>query len=221
MDNETALREAICEVGRRLWQKGFVAATDGNISVRLDETSFLCTPSGVSKGFMAPENLVIADASGAKMAGPGNVTSEFLTHLAAYEERPDIGAVVHAHPPKAVAASLVGLSLAEPVLPELLLTIGGIPTVPYATPATGQGGKAIRNIMRTCDAVIIAKHGSITIGRNVFEAYEKLEKMEHAAETLLWANLLGKPERLSEPEIAMLRSIQKRYSPGTRFSKPD
>lgn len=168
---------------------------------------------------MAPEDLVIADASGGKMAGPGNITSEFLTHLAAYEERPDIAAVVHAHPTKAVAASLAGVSLVEPLLPELLLTIGGIPTVPYATPATGEGGEAIREIIRTCDALIIAKHGSITVGHDVFNAYEKLEKIEHAAETLLWAHLLGEPARLSETEIATLRRMQQKYSPGTPFSE--
>ncbi|HQE83849.1 MAG TPA: class II aldolase/adducin family protein, partial [Candidatus Hydrogenedentes bacterium] len=105
MENERALREAICNVGRRLWEKGFVAATDGNISVRLSDERFLCTPSGVSKGFMAPNDLIVADASGNKVSGQGGVTSEFRTHLAAYEEREDIRAVVHAHPTKAIAAS--------------------------------------------------------------------------------------------------------------------
>lgn len=221
MNKEQALREAICEVGRRVWQKGFVAATDGNISVRFGKGVFLCTPSGVSKGFMAPEDLVAVNASGEKIAGTGRVTSEFFTHLAAYEERPDIAAVVHAHPPKAVAASLAGLSLAEPVLPEVLLTLGGIPTVPYATPATEEGGAAIRDSIRSCDAVLIAKHGSITVGRDVFDAYRKLEKIEHAAETLLWANLVGKPGYLSETEIETLRRLQQKYTPESHFSEPE
>lgn len=221
MNSEHALREAICEVGRRLWQKNFTAATDGNISVRLLSETFLCTPSGVSKGFMAPADLVIADASGRKVAGEGAVTSEFWTHLAAYEERPDVYAVVHAHPPKAVAASLAGVSLAEPVLPELLLTVGGIPTVPYATPATREGGAAIREIIRSCDALIIARHGSLTVGRDVFEAYYKLEKLEHAAETMLLASLLHHPERLPEEEIAKLYRLQEAYNPGMRLFRPE
>ncbi len=221
MNNEGTLREAICEVGRRLWLKNFVAATDGNISVRLSDGRFLCTPSGVSKGFMEPGDLIVTDASGEKVSGPGAVTSEFLTHLAAYEERDDVKAVVHAHPPKAVAASLAGLSLAEPVLPELLLTIGGIPTVAYATPATGQGGAAIRGIIRSCDALIIARHGSLTVGKDVFDAYYKLEKIEHASETLLWAHMLGTPGKLTDAEISALYRIQATYSPGTRLFKPE
>ncbi|HOD50502.1 MAG TPA: class II aldolase/adducin family protein [Candidatus Hydrogenedentes bacterium] len=221
MENERALREAICNVGRRLWEKGFVAATDGNISVRLSDERFLCTPSGVSKGFMAPNDLIVADASGNKVSGQGGVTSEFRTHLAAYEEREDIRAVVHAHPPKAIAASLAGLSLAEPVLPELLLTLGGIPTAEYATPATGEGGEAIRKLIRICDAVLIEKHGSLTVGRDVLDAYHKLEKIEHAAEILLWANLLGRPEPLSSSEITALHRIQSVYAPGTRLFKPE
>ncbi|HOF40001.1 MAG TPA: class II aldolase/adducin family protein, partial [Candidatus Hydrogenedentes bacterium] len=136
-------------------------------------------------------------------------------------ERPDVHAVVHAHPPKAVAASLAGLSLAEPVLPELLLTIGGIPTVPYATPATGAGGEAIRGIIRSCDALIIARHGTLTVGRDVFEAYHKLEKLEHAAEIILWASLLGPPAALPEAEVERLYRLQETYNPGTRLFRPD
>jgi len=221
MMDDAALREAICEVGRRLWAKGFVAATDGNISARLADGTFVCTPSGVSKGFMAPTDLVLADNAGEKIAGAGNITSEFRTHLAAYEERPDIGAVVHAHPPKAVAASLAGISLAEPVLPEVVLTIGGIPTVAYATPASPDGGEAIRGIIGRCDAVIIAKHGTLTVGRDLFAAYHTLEKVEHAAETLLWGRLMGMPEKLSKAEIETLHRIQRTYWPEARLFKPE
>ncbi len=221
MHSEQTLREAICEIGRRVWRKNFVAATDGNISVRLSADTFLCTPSRVSKGFMSPEDLVTADASGHKLSGNGAVTSEFFTHLAAYKARPDVHAVVHAHPPRAIAASLAGLSLTEPVLPELLLTIGGIPTVPYATPATEDGGEAIRDVIRSCDALIIARHGTLTVGGDVFEAYHKLEKLEHAAEIILWASLLGPPDTLPEAEIEKLYRLQKMYNPGTRLFRPE
>jgi L-fuculose-phosphate aldolase len=221
MSAENALRDEICRTGRLLWERNLVAATDGNISARLDEGRFLCTPSGVSKGFMLPADLVVVDDDGSLVSGKGRVTSEFSTHLAAYRERPDIGAVVHAHPPKAVAATLAGVSLSEPILPEVLITLGGIPTVDYATPATADGGEAIREVIRQCDAVMIAKHGSVTVGSDPFSAYLKLEKVEHAAETLLLARALGQPEVLGAGEVDVLKQIQQRYCPGTRSYMPE
>ena len=186
---EPESREAICEVGRRLYAKNLAVATDGNVSVRLGPNRYLCTPSGVSKGFMAPEDLIIADGTGAKISGDGKVTSEFFTHLAAYEERPDINAVIHAHPAKAIAFTLAGISLAECILPEVVYSIGGIPTTEYATPATREGSEVIRPLIRQCDAVMLNRHGAVTVGVNVFDALFKMEKVEHAAETLLLGEL--------------------------------
>lgn len=208
---ELDLRKAICEVGRRLYAKNLVAATDGNISVRLGPGRFLCTPSGVSKGFMAVNDLIVADAKGQKISGDGKVTSEFMTHLAAYEERPDMNAVVHAHPPKALGFTIAGVSLSDCVLPEVIYTIGGIPTADYATPATPEGAVAIRDLIRKCDALMMDRHGALTVGVNVFDALFKMEKIEHAAESLLIARLLGKVRRLEGPEIEKLYKVREAY----------
>ncbi|HRI88398.1 MAG TPA: class II aldolase/adducin family protein [Candidatus Hydrogenedentes bacterium] len=208
---ELDLRKAICEAGRRLYAKNLVAATDGNISVRLGSGRFLCTPSGVSKGFMAVNDLIVADAKGNKLSGDGKVTSEFTTHLAAYEERPDMNAVVHAHPPKALGFTIAGVSLADCVLPEVIYTIGGIPTADYATPATPEGAVAIRELIRKCDALMMDRHGALTVGVTVFDALFKMEKIEHASESLLIARLLGRVRQLEGPEIEKLYKVREAY----------
>ena len=209
--SELDQRKAICEIGRRMWERNYVAATDGNISVRLSPDRYLCTPSGVSKGFMDPNDLVIADGQGNKLEGDGKVTSEFFTHLAAYEERSDIQAVVHAHPPKAIGFSLAGVSLAECILPEVIYSIGGIPTTEYATPATREGSEVLREYIRQCDAVMLDRHGSITVGKDVLDAYLKLEKLEHACESLLVAHSLGHIRRLDPAEINKLKDVRITY----------
>lgn len=216
---ELDLRKAICEAGRRLYAKNLVAATDGNISVRLGPNRYLCTPSGVSKGFMAVNDLIVADAKGHKISGDGKVTSEFTTHLAAYEERPDMNAVVHAHPPKALGFTIAGLSLADCVLPEVIYTIGGIPTADYATPATPEGAVAIRDLIKKCDALMMDRHGALTVGVNVFDALFKMEKIEHAAESLLTARLLGNVRRLEGPEIEKLYKVREAYGVSGRAYK--
>ena len=203
IDSET-LRIRICEIGQLMYARNFVAATDGNISVRLANGQFLCTPSGVSKGFMQPHDLILADSRGNKIGGVGKVTSEFPTHLACYEERPDIDAVVHAHPPYAIAFTLVGHSLSAPVLPEVVAAFGGIPTSSYATPGTPEGNEVVRPVIRQCD-------GSVTVGKTVDEAYFKLEKLEHAAQTLHAAHLLGSPKTMSRSEVDRMLEARKDY----------
>lgn len=210
-DTEARIREQICDVGRRLYARNLVAATDGNISVRLGEGRYLCTPSGVGKGDMAPEDLLIADDKGHKIEGRGRVTSEFMTHLAAYEVRSDVGAVVHAHPPKAVALSIAGISMAEPVLPEVVYSMGSILTAPYATPGTPEGAVAIRGIIARCDGLLMDQHGALTVGRDLKEAYHRLEKLEHAAEVLVTAHLLGGPRRLTPEQVAKLVALRAAY----------
>jgi L-fuculose-phosphate aldolase len=209
--NEAALREAICEIGRRMYARNLVAATDGNISVRLEHDRYLCTPSGVSKGFMQPGDLVVADGQGARVRGQGRVTSEFLTHLAAYEERPDMAAVCHAHPPTAVAFTLAGRSLARCVLPEVVMSIGGVPTTPYATPGTPEGNDVVRPLIRQCDALLLDRHGALTVGVDLFDAYFKLEKVEHAAATLLAAHQLGDIRTLDAGEVERLAGARTAY----------
>ena len=211
MSSDSEVRELICEMGRRLYAKGLVAATDGNISARYGADQFICTPSGVSKGFMKPEDLVIADKSGNKVSGLGKVTSEFFTHLAAYEERPDINAVVHAHPPKAIAITLVGLSLADCLLPEVVMSLGGIPTTSYATPGTKEGNSVVREYISKCDALLLDRHGAVTVGHDVENAYFKMEKLEHAAETIFSAHLLGEIRSLGKEEVQRLYEAREAY----------
>ena len=208
---ESELREAVCEYGRRMYARNLVGGTDGNLSARLPDGTFLCTPSGVSKGYMKPEDLIVADGQGRKLRGTGKVTSEFFTHLACYEERPDIAAVVHAHPPIATAFTLAGISLAEPVLPELVAALGGIPVTAYATPGTPEGNEVIRPLIRLCDGVMLDRHGSVTVGASLESAYFKLEKIEHSATVLLAARQLGAVSRLGAAEVDRVLATRAPY----------
>ncbi len=208
---EDDLRKAICEVGKRMYQNRLVSATDGNISVRLDKDRFLCTPSGVSKGFMSPEDLVLADSKGCVISGKGKITTEFFTHLAAYKERPDIRSVCHAHPPYGVACTLVEISLVEPILPEVVMSLGGIPTVRYATPASMEGNIVIRETIRECDALLISRHGAITVGTDPFDAYYRLEKLEHAAFIIFETYKVCKIKPLDPEEVAKLYKAHLTY----------
>lgn len=211
MSAEHATREAICEVGRRMYQKNLVSASDGNISARLGDDRYLCTPSGVSKGYMKPEDMVIADGGGEKVSGDGRVSSEFFTHLAAYEEREDVHAVVHAHPPKAVGLTLAGVTLKDFVLPEVVFALGGIPTTEYATPGTKEGAEVVRPLIRECDALLLDRHGALTVGPDVMDAYFKMEKIEHAAESILTAHLLGKIQTLTPEQVEKLFAARGDY----------
>ena len=192
MNSESDLREAICDAGRRMYARNLVAATDGNLSARMGEDRYLCTRSGLPLGDMHAADILIADGSGRKVEGEGKVSSEFFTHLAAYKERPDISVVVHAHPPKAVALTLAGLSMEDYALPELVVALGAVPTADYATPGSHEGAEAIRVLIRDCDALLLDRHGALTVGDTVLDTYHKMEKIEHSAESLLAAYLLGK-----------------------------
>ena len=211
MTSQDELRALICEAGRRMYHKNLVSASDGNISARLGGDQYLVTPSGVSKGHMKQDDLVIADGEGRKVSGEGKVSSEFVTHLAAYEERPDIQSVVQAHPPKAVGFTLAGHSLAELLLPEVVFAVGSIPTTEYATPATKEGALAIRLLIRECDALLLDRHGAITVGKNVMDAYFKMEKIEHAAESILTAKLLGNTQTLTPDQMKKLLAAREDY----------
>ncbi|MEX2016370.1 MAG: class II aldolase/adducin family protein, partial [Candidatus Hydrogenedentales bacterium] len=181
---------------------------------------YLCTPSGSSLATIEAADLVIADSQGHKVAGIGKVTSEFFTHLAAYEERSDVFAVVHAHPPRAVALTVAGISLAEPLLPEVVGSLGGIPTAPYATPATQEGATSIRPLIRKCDAVLLDRHGAVTVGVDVWDALHKMEKVEHAAETVVWAHLLCTPSPLNEEQLVRLKRVREAYGAAGRWYDP-
>jgi L-fuculose-phosphate aldolase len=210
MKSEREHRKDIVEIGRRMWEKGFVVATDGNISVKMADDRILTTPSGVSKGHMRPEEMVVLNSSGVKISGEKNPSSEFRLHLAVYAERPDVFAVIHAHPPVATAFTIAGISLAQCVIPEVVFTLGSIPTTEYATPTTDEGPKVIRKLIHDHDALILDRHGTVTVGPDIFDAYKKLEKVEHAAEVTLAARQLGKVKTLPPEEVQKLLSVRQK-----------
>ncbi len=193
--DEQALREEFVRVGRLLHERGYVTALDGNISARLAGERFLATPTGVSKGFLRAEQLVVIDWQGrpvGESAARGQrTTSEILLHLEAYRRRPDIRAVVHAHPAAAIALSMAGISPARCGLPEVIVLLGDIPLTQYATPSSIEGALVIRELIARHDALVLQRHGSVTLGQSPHDAYLKLEKVENAAEITLKLIQLG------------------------------
>lgn len=190
--NEAELREQICEIGRRCWQKGWVAANDGNFSIRIGTNAFLVTPTGVSKGFMTAETLLLVDSECRPLTSScGKPSSEIKMHLRCYKERPDIRAVVHAHPPVSTAFAAARIPLDAPILSEFLMTLREVPVAPYATPGTDEVPDSIAALLHSHDAVLLANHGVITLGDTLMQAYYRLETLEHAAGIFLSARLLG------------------------------
>lgn len=205
-------RELIVAYSHKVQQYGFVSATDGNLSVRLDEKRILITPSGIPKGDMTKEAPVILDMEGNKLEGEGKPSSEGRMHLEVYRLRKDINAVIHAHPPKCIAFTVAGVPLDTCLLPEVVVTIGSVPTSPYATPTTDEVPNSIRDLVTKSDAIMLARHGSLTIGRDLSTAFKILEKMEHTATIAIYAKLLGGPQPFSREELNKLYDLRKQWN---------
>lgn len=205
------LRAAIVECGRRLWDRGFVASNDGNISVRLDDTRLLTTPTGVSKGFMAPDMMVVTDMDGRTLAGDRRPSSELKMHLEVYRQRPDVRAVVHAHPPTATGFAVAGIPLDRAVLAEVITTLGSIPIAEYATPSTEELPAAIRTHIRSHDGLLLANHGALAVAGDLFGAYYRMETIEHFARISLVARTLGREHVLSRGEVLRLQELREVY----------
>jgi L-fuculose-phosphate aldolase len=205
---EHELRREMVRVGRLMWERGFLAATDGNLSARLGANRLLVTASGVSKGFLADEDLVIIRLDGEPVSSyrgrDSHPSTEIAMHLEVYRQRPDVNAVVHAHPPVATAFSIAGVSLARCVIPEVIVTLGGIPTAEYATPGTPEVPASIQQAIRDYDALLLSHHGSLTVGSTLWEAYLRLEKVEHTAQITLAAQQLGQVNTLSPQAVEKL-----------------
>jgi L-fuculose-phosphate aldolase len=204
---ERAARRDIVAVCRRIYERGWIAATDGNVSILLGPDRVLATPTGINKGTMSEDDLIVTDRQGRTISGTRKPSSELLMHLAAYDERPDVKAVVHAHPTNCIAFSLAGISLAQCLLPEIVFTFGSIPTTAYTTPTTDEVPKEIRKWLRDFDSMILDRHGSLTVGPDVHVAYDKLERMEHVAEITFRARQLGPIRPLSPEQIARLQAV--------------
>ena len=205
------IRADIVEVGRRLYARGFVASNDGNISVRLDDTRLITTPKSVSKGFMTPDMMVVVDYQGKKLAGDRDPSSELPMHLEIYRQRPDVNAVVHAHPPTATGFAVAGIPLTRAVLAEVVTTLGSIPIAEYGTPSTQELADAVRRYVRAHDGLLLANHGALTIGGDLFAAYYKMETIEHFAKISLVARLLGREHLLSREEVERLQGLRGMY----------
>lgn len=203
-----AARVALVEVCKLMHQRGYLAARDGNVSVRIGERRLLLTPSGARKGFLRPEDMVLCDLAGVPLRGErGRPSSELMMHTAIYQECPDVRAVVHAHPPAAIAHTIAGLSLQAPLMPEVFCELGEILTIPYTTPTTAEVPDALRIPIKNHVALIMERHGTITVGETLGRAYDRLEILEHTARISLMANALapGRTAGLSEAQLEKLR----------------
>jgi L-fuculose-phosphate aldolase len=211
MTIESSLRADIVEVGRRMYARGYTASNDGNISVRLGTDRLLMTPKNVCKGFMTPDMMCVTDLEGRKLQGDRDPSSEMLMHLEVYRQRPDVRAVVHAHPPTATGFAVAGIPLDRAVLAEVLTTLGSIPIAEYATPSTGELPDAVRKYIKAHDGMLLANHGALTVGGDLFAAYFKMETIEHFAKISLVARLLGRENLIAREEVDRLQQLRGTY----------
>ena len=167
MNSPYEIKKEICEIGRRIYEKGFVAANDGNISVKVGPNEYYCTPTGVSKGYMTPDMIIKIDGEGRKIEGKLNPSSEIKMHLRVYQERPDVNAVVHAHPPTATAFAVVNKPLDKFILPEAILTVGTVPVCAYGTPSTMEIPDSLAPYIQNHDAFLLQNHGALTVGNTL------------------------------------------------------
>ena len=211
MASEAQLRSEIVEVGRRMYARGYTASNDGNISTRLDGGRLLMTPKNVCKGFMDPAMMCITDLDGRKLAGERDPSSEMQMHLEVYRQRPDVNAVVHAHPPVATAFAVAGIPLDRAVLAEVVTTLGSVPIAEYATPSTRELPDAVSKYVKAHDGMLLANHGALTLGVDLLSAYYKMETIEHFANISFVARMLGGERLLSRDEVLRLQGLRGKY----------
>ena len=209
--NVESLRADIVEIGRRMYSRGYTASNDGNISVRIAQDRLLMTPKSVCKGFMKPDMMCVTDLNGQKISGDRDPSSEALMHLEVYRQRPDVNAVVHAHPPTATGFAVAGIPLDRAVLAEVLTTLGSIPLAEYATPSTAELPDAVRKYIKAHDGMLLANHGALTVGTDLYSAYYKMETIEHFAHISLVARLLGRENLISRQEVMRLQDLRGTY----------
>jgi len=212
------VKKDIVEVCRRIYQRGYVAANDGNVSVRIDEKHVVLTPTGMSKGYLQPSDLVVLDLDGNKVSGTSKPSSESKMHLSIYRGRPDIKAVVHAHPPTATGFAVAGIPLTQCILPEVIISVGAIPIAEYATPGTQALADVVVRYLKQYDAVLLENHGAITVGSCVYNAHFKMETMEHFAKIMFVAYQLGNVRGLPAKDVEELIALRKKF--GIRSDSP-
>lgn len=208
--SEELAREEMSEVCRLMYERGYICGVEGNVSIRLNEDVILTTPRGTCKGRIDKTHLVLTDLQG-KVIGEGQPSTELKMHIAAYEIRGDIKAIVHAHPTAAVACSLASVRLDQFILPEVICTLGVIPTAPYATPSTDEVGASIADLVAKHDAVVLDHHGVLCLGKDVWDAFYKLETLEHFAQTIVMATSLGGAKPLLVSQVKKLIALRGFY----------
>lgn len=210
MKNVKEIKEFICEVGRRMYQRGYVAANDGNISVKISEKEIIITPTGVSKGFMTPEMLIKIDPEGNVLEGNLKPSSETKMHLRVYQERSDIEAVVHAHPPYGTSFAIAGQPLDKKIMPEAILLLGSVPVARYGTPSTHELPDAISDYINEYNAVLLENHGVLTWGKDLKEAYFRMESVEFYAQVMMITRELEGVRELSPENIEKLLRLKEK-----------
>ena len=211
MLTERKHREEIVRYGRMLHERCFVAAMDGNLSVRLKGDRILVTPTCVSKGAMRPADMVVVDIEGKRVSGHRNVTSEIGMHLLIYRMRPDVQAIVHAHPPTATGFAAAGMALTEPLVCEVVIGLGAIPLARYGTPGTSELAETLEPYVPDYDAILMSNHGVVAYGDTLEHAYMKMETVEHFAQIALVTHLLGRQQPLQDGEIEKLMVARTKY----------
>ena len=211
MKSELEIKKEMCEIGRRVYDRGMVASNDGNFSVKLNDNEFLCTPTGVSKGFMTPEFICKVDAKGNVLeANEGfRPSSEIKMHMRIYQERPDVNAIVHAHPMYATTFAIAGIPLTEPIMPEAVIFLGEVPLAKYGTPSTEEVPDSIMEFLPTYDAVLLENHGALTYSDTLLNAYHKMESVEFYARLLYQTKMIGGPQILSPERVEELYEIRR------------
>ncbi len=212
MKSPFEIKKEICEVGHKLWTKGFVAANDGNISVKISENEYYCTPTGVSKGDLTPDMIIKVDKDGKKLEGKLSPSSGIKMHMGVYRERPDVTAVVHAHPPVATAFTVADIDLDQYILPEAVLTIGDVPTCDYGTPSTMEIPDSLDPYIQNHDAFLLRNHGALTVGCNLQKAFFVMEEVEFNAVICKHAMDLGAVHEISSDQLKKLMDLRKKMN---------
>lgn len=213
MASEYEIKKQICDIGKRIYNRGMVAANDGNISVKINDNEYLCTPTGVSKGFMTPDYICKVDADGRVLqANDGfRPSSEIKMHMRVYKERPDVRSVVHAHPVYATSFAIAGIPLTQPIMPEAVIALGCVPIAAYGTPSTKEIPDAISKYLQFYDAVLLENHGALTYSDSLINAYHKMESVEFYAQLLFKSRQLGGPKELNQQQVERLYEIRRQF----------
>lgn len=210
-EHEVTLRRDLARLGKRLYKLGFTPGTSGNLSVRLDSKFILATPTGVSKSMLSKEDMVIIDLDGKQYSGSRKVTSEIGMHLAVYNGRSDVSAVVHSHPPIATAFACAGRALDQPLCSEAIMTLGAVPLARYATTGTDEVADSLAEFIPDHEAILMANHGVVTYGKTLMDAFMKMETVEHFAQITLVVGQLGSASPIQKDKLAALLDARTRY----------